>query len=325
MPPSDVRTKVPPGAPPRAGLECAPADVLPALDMRAARPSTARALWSAARPRQWVKNVLVAAVPGAAGALGDAEVFGQTCVAFAAFCLASSASYLLNDIRDRESDRRHPVKRLRPIASGALGVRTAALVAAIAALAAIGLAFAASAALALGVAGYLALTAAYSVRLKHEPVFDIAAVAAGFFLRAIAGGLATGLEMSKWFLIVTAGASLFVVAGKRYAECRRGGAERAATRRVLARYSPGYLQSVATVAAGVTVVAYCLWAFDDSGQLASTWRAISVAPFVLGILHYGLLVDQGHGEEPEELFLRDRTLQGIGLCWVALLAGGVWL
>ena len=277
------------------------------------------------RPRQWVKNVLVAAVPAAAGEIGDLEVLAQTALAFVAFCLASSATYLVNDLADRTADRAHPVKHKRPIASGALSARTAVVAAVVAAVAAIALAAVASLPLAGGVAGYLALTAAYTGGLKHEPVFDIATVAAGFFLRAVAGGLATGLDVSRWFLIVAAGASLFVVAGKRYAESVRATAAGTPSRRVLAHYSPGYLQSVFTIAAAVTVVAYCLWAFEDSGDVATGWRAASVAPFVLAIMRYGLLLDQGHGEEPEELLLGDRVLVGVGVCWVALLMAGVLL
>jgi decaprenyl-phosphate phosphoribosyltransferase len=289
----------------------------------AGRRLTPRALLGSLRPRQWLKNLLVAAVPAAAGELGDLEVLAQTGLAFVAFCFASSAAYLLNDIIDQEADRRHPVKRERPIAAGALSVSTAALAAAVTAAAALGAAAAASLELLAGVAAYLALTTAYSRWLKHEPVFDIATLAAGFFLRTVAGGLATGIHVSSWFAIVAAGGSMFVVAGKRYAEARRAGPGSGTTRRVLASYSANYLEAILTLAASVTVLAYCLWALEDSGELASGWRGASVVPFVLALMRYGLLVDQGRGEEPEEIFLRDRTLQLITVCWAVLLAAGV--
>jgi decaprenyl-phosphate phosphoribosyltransferase len=148
----------------------------------------------------------------------------------------------------------------------------------------------------------------------------MATVASGFFLRAIAGGASADLFVSRWFLIVAGGGSLFLVIGKRYAELLAGGD--AARRAVLAEYSRDYLESMLSTAAAVTVIAYCLWAFE--GRAAATpWTELSAVPFVLGLMRYGLLVSQGHGEEPEEILLRDRVLQGIGAVWLALLAIGI--
>lgn len=293
--------------------------------LRRSRAASVSALVAACRPRQWLKNVLVLAVPAAAGEVADPDVLLRTGLAFLAFCLASSATYLLNDLSDVEADLRHPVKRNRPIASGALSPFAATVALVMCGLAAVGIAAIASVDLMAGVGGYMVLTTAYSRWLKYEPIFDIATVAAGFFLRAVAGGLAADIKVSQWFLIVAAGGSVFVVAGKRYAEWRKGGDGTAGTRSVLASYSGNYLESISTIAAAVTLLAYCLWAFDDSGELASGWRAASVVPFVLAIMRYGLLVDQGHGEEPEEIFTRDRTLQGIAVCWLGLLGMGVLL
>ncbi len=280
-----------------------------------------RELMRALRPRQWLKNVLVVGVPAAAGKLLEADVAAQTAAAFAAFCCASSAAYLLNDVGDRELDRNHPSKRHRPIAAGRVSVRLALAAAAALALAALGIALLATTELAGAVAGYLALTTAYSRGLKHVPVFDIATVSAGFFLRAVAGGLATGIAISQWFLIVAAGASFFVVAGKRYAELRSGNS----SRRVLDAYSTDYLESIATLSATVTIVAYCLWAFEAGADLEAGWRGASAVPFVLAIMRYWLLIDHGHGEEPEELLLSDRVLLALGACWGALLGLGVAL
>jgi decaprenyl-phosphate phosphoribosyltransferase len=285
----------------------------------AARPSALRGLIATARPRQWVKNVLVLAVPAAAGALGDREVLVNTALAFIAFCLASAGTYLLNDAADVEADRRHPVKRFRPIAAGDVSVTTAT-VAGIAALL-LGIVVAALARLELAavVAAYVVLTTAYSHWLKHVPVFDIATVASGFFLRAVAGGIASNLFISKWFLILAGGGSLFLVIAKRYAELRAGGAARP----VLEEYSQEYLRALLSTTAGVVVVAYCIWGFNRGHGTASFWTAVSAVPFVLGIMRYGLLVDQGHGEEPEEMLLRDRTLLALALACLALLALGV--
>jgi decaprenyl-phosphate phosphoribosyltransferase len=279
-------------------------------------------LLRACRPRQWVKNLLVLAVPVAAGALDDGAVLLDAALALVAFTLASCATYLGNDVADREADRRHPVKRSRPVASGALPVRTAAV--ASAALAVLALLAGALASLELlGVVGlYLALTAAYSLALKHVPVIELAVVASGFFLRAVAGGVAADLYVSRWFLIVTAAASLFVTLGKRYAELR-GSATPGVTRRVLAAYTPEYLRTMLGACAGVAVLAYCLWAFQGSAQTQpSAWTALSAVPFLLGVMRYGLLVDQGHGEEPEDILLADRQLHVIAAAWLVLIGLG---
>jgi decaprenyl-phosphate phosphoribosyltransferase len=286
------------------------------------RRGPALALLAAARPRQWIKNLLVFAVPAAAGELADADVLGDTALAFVAFCLASAGTYLLNDVADREADRVHPVKRHRPIAAGELSPGAATVAAVISLLSACAVALLASPGLLLVIASYVVLTTAYSRALKHVPIFDIAAVAAGFFLRAVAGGVAAELFISKWFLILAGGGSLFIVTAKRYAELR--GAPHGASRRVLAEYSEDYLRAMLAAIAGVIVVAYCIWSFEDRGNGTAWPTAASAVPFVLGIMRYGLLVDQGHGEEPEAVLLGDRTLLGLaGACFALLALGTV--
>src|SRR4051812_30092658 len=161
-------------------------EVLAAVGPPAA-PRGLRALIKLARPRQWTKNVLVFAAPAAAGSLTTPWVFRDATLAFIAFCLASSATYMVNDARDVEADRRHPTKRLRPIASGAISVQAAYAFAVLAALGSLAFAAAAAPECVVVVVGYLSLTTAYSVRLKHEPVLDICAVALGFFLRTAGG------------------------------------------------------------------------------------------------------------------------------------------
>ncbi len=286
-----------------------------------AKRSGPRALLAATRPRQWIKNALVLAVPAAAGKLAEAEVAADTALALVAFCLASAGTYLLNDVADREADRVHPVKRMRPVAAGELsvGVATAAAVAAL--VLACAVALLAEPELVVVVAAYVVLTTAYSRGLKHVPIFDIAAVAAGFFLRAVAGGVAADLFISKWFLILAGGGSLFLVTAKRYAEKR--GRPDGGSRRVLAEYSEDYLRAMLATIAGVIVVAYCIWCVEDHAGQAATWpTAASAVPFVLGIMRYGLLVDQGHGEEPESLLFGDRTLLGLAVTCIGLLALG---
>jgi decaprenyl-phosphate phosphoribosyltransferase len=284
----------------------------------------ARALLAACRPRQWPKNLLVLAVPAAAGKLGSADALADALPALVAFVLVSSGTYLLNDAGDVESDRLHPVKRFRPIAAGQISVTTAVVAGVLLLVGGIALATFTRPELGVVVVTYVVVTTLYSRWLKHVAIFDIATVASGFFLRAVAGGVAADIPISRWFLIVAGGGSLFLVTGKRYAELAASGDAAARTRAALAGYSTEYLRALLSTTAAVTVVAYCLWAFEPhGGDPASRWTLLSSVPFVLGIMRYGLLVDQGHGEEPEEIVLGDRVLQGIGAVWLLCLAAGV--
>ena len=297
-----------------AGSRGLPADA--DADAGGRAESQAHALLRLARPKQWLKNLLVFAAPAAAGLLLEPEAIAKTLVAFAAFCLAASGTYYLNDALDVEADRHHPVKRQRPVASGVVPVATAKVGGVILLVAAIGLSFAASWQLAVVVAGYEALTFAYSAWLKNEPVIDLAAVAAGFVLRTIAGGAAVGVTISQWFLIVAGAGSLFMVTGKRHAELTELGEGAASHRAALGEYSHAFLTYVRAVSSSVAILAYCLWAFEKSAPTGNpVWFELSIVPFVLGILRYALLNEQGRGGAPEELVLADRTLQLIGLAW----------
>lgn len=275
------------------------------------------ALLRLARPKQWSKNVLVVAAPGAAGVLTQVQPAFRTVIAFLCFCLAASGTYFLNDAIDVEADRRHPRKRTRPIAAGEVSVRTGYIGGIVLAASAIALSFAARRQLALVIGGYLLLTLAYSVWLKHEPVLDLAGVACGFVLRAIAGGIAVGVAISPWFLIVAGSGSLFMVTGKRSAELHQLGLGAISHRRSLAGYTEGFLSYVRGVASSVAILAYCLWAFEKSAAVGEqAWFELSIVPFALGVLRYALLLSHGDGGAPEELVFSDRVLLGIGLVWV---------
>jgi decaprenyl-phosphate phosphoribosyltransferase len=282
------------------------------------------ALWRLARPKQWSKNILVIAAPGAAGVLTQAQPAFRTLIAFVCFCLAASSTYFINDAVDVEADRQHPRKRFRPVAAGEVSARTAVIGGIVLAIAAIGLSFAARWQLSLVIGGYFVLTVTYSLWLKHEPVLDLAAVACGFVLRAIAGGIAVGVSISPWFLIVAGAGSLFMVTGKRSAELRQLGAGAISHRRSLAGYTEAYLSYVRAVASSVAILAYCLWAFEKSAAVGEqAWFELSIVPFALGILRYALLLGQGDGGAPEELVLSDRVLLGIGVVWVVCFAVAV--
>jgi decaprenyl-phosphate phosphoribosyltransferase len=278
-----------------------------------------------ARPKQWVKNVLVFAAPGAAGVLQHADDLAKTLVAFVAFCLAASGTYYLNDAADVEADRHHPTKRFRPVASGAVPVQVARIGGVCLVVAGVLLGFATGSwELPAVVAGYVALTTSYTIWLKHIAVVDLAAVAAGFVIRAVAGAAATGVEVSDWFLIVACFGSLFMVAGKRSAELAESVGS-VSTRAVLAEYSAGFLIQVRTMACAVTTVGYVLWAFERAkGGGNFPWYELSILPFVLALLRYALRLDRGAGGAPEEVVLGDRTLQIIGVIWVITFGLGVY-
>ena len=295
----------------------------PRADSDRTRPSPS-ALVRAMRPRHWVKNVLVFAAPLASGRLFELEVFVQASGAFVAFCLAASAVYLVNDVRDIEEDRAHPTKRFRPIAAGELSATTALLAAMIVGAAALIVAAQIDPGLVLVIAAYLVLSLLYSVALKDEPIFDLAIVAAGFLLRATSGGVAAGIPLSHWFLLTAAFGSLFMVTGKRFSEIELVGEGNTVTRRSLDRYSLGYLRSVWTLAATMTVATYSLWAFEMTETFQRPVLAqLSIAPFTLGMLRYIATIDRGKAVDPVEAVLHDRGLLLLGLIWLGLFASGV--
>lgn len=279
-----------------------------------------------ARPKQWAKNVLVFAAPGAHGVLDNAEPLVDSIIAFVAFCLAAAGTYYINDARDVEADRLHPKKRYRPVASGVVPVNLAYTLGAVLLLSAVALSFAASAALAATVVGYVVLTTAYSSYLKHVAVVDMVAVAAGFVLRAVAGAAATGVPISDWFFIVTSFGSLFMVSGKRGAEAQEMGDGASGFRAVLGAYTPSYTAYVRSVTSGAVLVAYCLWSFEKAGESVADipWYQLSILPFVMAVLRYALVLDQGRGSAPEEIILGDRALQVIGFVWAVVFAIGVY-
>lgn len=287
-------------------------------------PSKAPALIVALRPKQWLKNLLVFAAPLAAGSIFQPDILLATIGAFVVFCLASSATYLVNDIRDIEADRAHPTKQHRPIAADRLSVRSALLTSAVLVVICLALAGWISLALLGVVAAYLIFTLAYSLTLKHEPVIELALLAMGFLLRAVAGAAAADLAVSQWFLIVAAFGSLFIATGKRFSELERYlQAGDKPVRRSLDGYSPGFLRFVLATSAAVTITAYCLWAFEV-GQVPSTlpWAQWSVLPFVLAMLRYGAAIDRGAAEAPEEAALHDRVLLILAAVWLVLFGLG---
>jgi decaprenyl-phosphate phosphoribosyltransferase len=272
----------------------------------------------------------VFAAPGAAGVLFHGRPFLHALAAFGLFCMVSSGTYFLNDAIDAPADRQHPVKRNRPVAAGIIPVRTALVAAGV--LMAAGIAAGALLRLQLGlVLGiYAVLQVAYSSYLKHLPIYDIASVAGGFLLRAIAGAVAIPVSVSEWFLIVTTFGSLLMVTGKRLAEHAELGEGRGGHRATLDAYSISFLRIVVAISATGAMVGYALWAFGlDASAVAirhhdGIFFQLSIVPVLLALLHFTLLIEQGRGARPEELVLGDRQLQLLGAIWVLLFALGVY-
>jgi decaprenyl-phosphate phosphoribosyltransferase len=285
------------------------------------------------RPHQWIKNVLVIAAAGAAGALGHDDVPVRVGLAFVAFCLLASGIYAINDVRDAEEDRLHPRKRLRPIAAGELAPRSAIVLGIALMLNGIVLCAAIRPVLVAVGVGYLALTLSYTLVWRRLLVLDIVAIAGGFVLRAVAGGVAAPVTLSRAFVVVVTGAAVFAAAGKRHAELRRtdalaasiasGSGMLSARRRVLAGYTPTRLRAILVVSAVATLAAYAYWALELPSVHGIAWRPMSLLPVGAGLWRYSVLIANGQGEAPEDLLLRDRPLQLAGLAWLALFALGV--
>ena len=222
-----------------------------------------------------------------------------------------------------EEDRRHPRKRFRPVAAGELSPRAAVT---------LGIGLMAAGLLICGLvrpllltvgAGYIAVTLSYSMVWRHLLLFDIFAIAGGFVLRAVAGGVAAPVALSRWFVLVVTFAAIFLAAGKRWAELRRVEAGLTGRRRVLALYTEARLRVILIVSAAGAFVTYCIWAFWLPVAHGVPWRPLSIAPVALALLRYGALVRAGGGEAPEELVIGDRGLQVAGVLWLALFAFGV--
>ena len=332
MPQTEV-TLPPPGPPPAAMTPAAGHTLSLEPAARGRRGQLLPALVTL-RPAQWIKNLLVIGAAGAAGAIGRDDVPVRVGLAFLAFCMLASGIYAVNDVRDAAEDRLHPRKRFRPVAAGELDPRAATALGV--GLMVGGLVLCAlirPLLLAVG-AGYVALTLTYTLVWRHLLLLDIVAIAGGFVLRAVAGGAAAPVALSRWFVLVVSAAAVFAAAGKRLAELRRtdalAGTPRSAPgelaasrRRVLEGYTAGLLHAILFASAVAALVAYAVWAFELPSVHGIPWRPLTVLPFAASLLRYSMLIRLGHGEAPEDLVLRDRPLQLAVFAWLVLFALGV--
>jgi 4-hydroxybenzoate polyprenyltransferase len=268
------------------------------------RRSLPRAALVALRPRQWTKNLLLFAGIIFAAKLGDPSRWVEAVAAFAAYCAASSASYLVNDIRDAPHDRLHPVKRARPIARGELPPRLAALLAALLIVLAFALVVPLGLASILFLCTFFVLQAAYTLSLKHVVLLDVMTIGGLFVVRAAAGAAAVDVRISPWLLLCTALLALFLALAKRRGELVLVGAEATPGRPVLEGYSLALVDQLVTIVAASTVISYSLYTF--SAREHSQALMVTIPLVVFGVFRYLLLIHRRDlGEEPEEVLLRD--------------------
>ncbi len=282
------------------------------------------------RPRQWAKNLFVFAAVVFSQNLFT-PLFWPALGAFVIFCGLSGAVYLINDVADMEKDRRHPVKRLRPIASGALPRSAAAALGALLVVASLAAAFALARPFGLVATGYAVLLIAYSFWLKSLVIVDVLTVAIGFVLRAIAGAEAVDVDISGWLIICTVLIALFLALGKRRHEFLSLEGAAAEHRPILAEYSEGFLDQMIAVVTASTTMAYALYTMWPETVSKFHTRLLPLTfPFVLyGIFRYlYLLYHLDLGGNPSDLLLSDRALLVNTLLWMATLLaiiyGPVW-
>jgi len=286
------------------------------------RRSQLRAALVSLRPRQWTKNLLLFAGIIFAAKLGDGSRWGEALAAFAAYCAASSASYLVNDVRDAPHDRAHPVKSSRPIARGELSPWVAEAIAAVLIFSAFLLVAPLGLASIVFLSTFFGLQAVYTLALKHVVLLDVMTIGGLFVVRAAAGAAAVEVRISPWLLLCTALLALFLALAKRRGELVLVGAEATPGRPVLEGYSLALVDQLVTVVAASTVISYCLYTFTARDSKA---MMITIPFVVFGVFRYLLLMHRRDlGEEPEEVLLRDAPILvcigGWAACAAVILA-----
>ena len=277
------------------------------------------------RPRQWPKNLLVFAAPLAAGSLGRDHGFAYALLAMFAFACASAAVYLVNDVVDVERDRRHPVKRNRPIASGALPERHAVVLAGLATVFAVGAGVAIrEPLLVLTIVVYLGESFLYSFWLKHVPVVEMVLVATGFLLRVLGGAAATHVPLSIWFLLVCSLGALGVAIAKRYTELTSLGGDALRHRPVMRWYRPGMLRAWQLIIGLGMLATYLMWAANET-TAARPWHLLSALPLAAALIRFGMLTARQSVRPVEDLLMRDAIMLCFEVVWLALFCVGLYV
>lgn len=276
------------------------------MDATAPRRPLSLALLVALRPKQWTKNALLFAALIFSAHFNDGNAVLQSVVACAAFCLLSSTGYVYNDLRDVEGDRRHPKKRLRPLAAGEVGTRGAWLLMAFCTVLALSLAATLGVAFVVVALAYFATTLSYSTYFKHHVILDVMVLASCYIWRAAAGAVAIDVHISPWLLVCTAFGALFLGFNKRRGELMLLEGKVGGTRKALAHYSPAMLMEFQAITTGGTIISYALYTV----QSPNPWLGLTLPYVLYGVFRYIYLIDQkGEGAAPDETLLRDRPIQ----------------
>ena len=275
-----------------------------------------------ARPKQWTKNGFVlAGLIFSREALQPGSVVAAL-LAFAAFCLLSSAVYAANDVFDIEEDRKHPIKRLRPVASGVISRRAALLFSGVLMVFGMILAYFSEPRVALVGVGYLALQAVYSLFLKHQVLLDVMSISAGFVIRALAGVVAVGRPISPWLIVCTGLLTLFLGFSKRRHELATLGEDASVHRRNLSDYTVPMLDEMMNIMISATIIAYALYTFT---VFHSVFMMASIPLVVYGVFRYMLLVHRNGGGNPDTLLLADRPLQVTLFLWLGVVMTVIYI
>jgi len=272
------------------------------------------------RPLQWLKNLMLFFPPFLGGNLLQQGLFFTGLLPLASFCLASSATYILNDIADRESDREHPKKKLRPLPSGHITVQQALLFASVLLVAAVVLAFTISIKFLLFLLAYLLIAAAYSFYLKEHPIIDLFCISSGFILRLLAGGEAFGVVVSEWLFLSVFLLALFLSTGKRLSEKYSLGEQAGNHRKSLSGYPDGFLNGILFMTGSAVLVTYTMY-------VVSRHKAIllyTVPLCCFGLLRYLLRVFSGKSGDPTESLTKDLPLFVTGLLWAFMVGWGIY-
>ena len=280
--------------------------------------STAASLFVSLRPDQWTKNLIVFAALIFAVKLLDPAALAYASAAFLIFCALSGAVYLINDVSDREQDRRHPLKRMRPIAAGDLSTGAALALAGVLSVIALAASFALRPAFGVTAAAYLALFVVYSRSLKHIVILDVMAIALGFVLRAVAGGLVIHVHVSNWLLVCTMLGALFLGLAKRRHEMTLLADGAKGHRRILEEYDPYLLDQMIGVVAASTMVAYIIYCASPETHAAfgTEWMVLTTPFPIYGLFRYLYLVHRkAGGGSPSDMLLTDRPLLACVALW----------
>lgn len=277
------------------------------------------------RVKQWPKNLLVFAAPFAAGNLLSGSNLAHSLIAFVSFSMTASTIYILNDIKDRENDRRHLQKRNRAISSGRFSTKSALQLVGILSLSTVAILFwFDDSALNLVIFSYVAIQLTYIYGAKNFPVVELFLLSSGFVLRVLGGGAATQTPVSEWLITVVATSALFIVTGKRYSE-KLNMKNDSITRPVLLNYQIDFLLMSLTVFLASTIICYLLWAVELGQNVDHNLALLTAVPFSLAFLNYAEKVHIGGAEAPEEILFSSKSLLGFSCIWLLLFGARFWV